>query len=184
MQQATSTAVVLALLMVTTPAMAGHGGSAVTVHRTYEWGQAEIIGWECPTGWALSQLGQDEDCDPTDQTGDGSIDVGGVVIEPDDVPADVTHIRVSIVDDLFGPGRVGGDLCVSSDQPNICGYPGDITEEFCGSTGPHRLPADWKAVAVFVEGAIEQHLNGCDPTAYATTGGVVDAEGGIFATFE
>lgn len=179
---ATAMAAMLVALGVPSAA-AGHGGEPVTSHRTYEWGQTEVIAINCATGSSTLGTG----CDPTGQTQDGSIDIAGIIWTPDELPDGVDSVQTAIVDDVFGSGVISGDACTDENGNNVCGETeeGEVETEFCGSSATFDIPPapNWDAFVVFLEGVLEQNLNGCTPDAYATTGGVLNPNGGVFTTF-
>lgn len=172
---------VLALALVTAPAaLAGHGGDPVSIHATYELGPTFFV-WSCPPGDA--GLG----CDPTGQTQDGSIDLGGVQIFAEDVPRGVDSVQAAVVDDVFGPGSVAGFLCTEEDGNNVCGETdkGEAAQVFCGSSSTLSIPPapNWEKTDVFVS-YYGWELTDCDlADGFATSGGVLNPNAGIFVTF-
>lgn len=180
-------AIGVGLLLTAAPALAGHGGDPISVQRTYEVGPIEVGAVTCignPQGLTGS-------CDPTGQTQDGSIDVGGAIFTADDLPDGVDAFQATIVDDIWGPDVVSGDMCTDEDGNDVCGETdkGEVEEEFCGSSSVVSIPPvpNFDSATVFVEGPQEQTTNGCSTTAAptgATTGGVLNPNGGIFITFQ
>lgn len=149
-------------------AAAGHGGDPITVHKCYESGP--------PPGLVVSHP------DPTGQTCDGTIDVGGVIAASPPVGHAVTGVQISVVDDVWASGAVGAFVCQDTNGDGICGGEGEPAESFCGDSGV--LSATIEPV-VFLHGPVQQAQD-CDaqqaPTG-ATTGGVLGPSGGIFFTF-
>lgn len=187
---AAALAVAVALLAVgATPAALAQTDGVVTVRRTYEVAAHNVavpwLGWTCPTGHLLEQAGEEPDCDPTDQTQDGSIDLGGALFESGPRTADATSVRISIVDDAFGGGVVAGHVCVDHDQDNVCGYGYDQSVIFCGDSPDLRLRGGPWTIAVFVGGGVRAELWGCDVTEApaATSGGLLTEDGGVYADF-
>lgn len=172
----------IATILMTPAALAGHGAAPVTMHRTYELGPTFFV-WSCPPGDAGL------DCDPTGQTQDDSIDLGGVQIFAEDVPVGVDTVQASVVDDVWGAGVVAGFLCTEENGDNICGdtEAGEVQQNFCGQSEVMDIPPapNWEKVDVFVSFPVWQ-VEHCDPTAAptgATSGGVANPAAGIFITF-
>lgn len=170
----TATLVIASLLA--PAAAAGHGGDPVIVHRTYEEAHHNFA---ILTGFRFE--------DPTGLTADGTIDLGGAVIFPEDVPDGVNTVQASIVDDIWGPGAVAGWLCVDVNGDSICDPEDDEPSLFfCGDSVVVDIPAapGWNFINIIVAGSFTQALI-CDITAAptgGTHGGVLDPAGGIFAT--
>lgn len=181
--------VMLAGALMTAPlALAGHGGAAISVHRTYEFGPAgDFQANNCVTG--NEDLGTG--CDPTGQTQDGSIDYGGLIVTPDNpqVVDGMDSTQASIVDDVFGAEQVGGAICTDENgDGTACDEDaGEVNGQFCGSSPVFEVPAapNFDAVVVFINGPMFQFFQGCDMTVAptSTTGGVLNPNGGVFFTF-
>lgn len=126
------------------------------------------------------------DCDPTGQTGDGSIDVGGASIAPDAATRNATAVRVRVVDDVRGAGVVGAGVCWDLDGDRVC-HPEEASARFCGQ-GPWLTPVEdprgWVRVEVFVYSGLRHALYCPDaPTQGGTSGGVLDPAAGIYVDF-
>lgn len=134
-------------------------------------------------------------------------DSGG---DPDHPMADVVlggewHgvAQLSVVDDLWGPGVViGGFICNDGNDNGICGETekGEVAEEFCGGDagspgGLATSTKDWDGdghadygarLVITVYGPVRQTLScgtgGPTMVPGATTGGILDPAGGLFAT--
>lgn len=161
---------VIGIAVATPTVWAGHGGDPVTIHRTYEQGTTFV--------------GTHQD-DPTGLTQDGTLDIGMTVVIPDELPPGIDSVETFIVDDTFGPGVVAGSFCVYVDDDTMCGEEddGEPNEIFCGSSPTLSLPSGWWRIDVWVHGPFHQ-AQFCDPTqGFATSGGVLNANGGIFLTF-
>lgn len=181
------------MLVAAGPVALAQSGDIVTRHRTYETAlnnlQPYFFLLNCPTGYVLEEAGQEGDCDPTGQTQDGSIDVGGVAIYPDEATENATKVRVRIVDDVWGPNAVAGYACVLTSPHQFCAqdsYPPDKTS-FCGDSGWEldTFDGDWHVLYVWVLGAVHQHYM-CEPydaITGGTSGGVLTEDGGIYADF-
>lgn len=173
--------IVVGLVLAAPTALAGHGGDPITIHRTYEVGFT-YAGVHCVPGYATV------DCDPTGQTQDGSIDASVVWYEKaaGDLPAGVDAVQASVIDDIFGPGIIGGHICTDEggDGNDICGEAHETNEAFCGQSSVVDIPRIWQAVGVFLGGPVRQTLS-CDPTqGIATSGGVLNPAGGVYLIFE
>lgn len=170
--------VAASLLLVAVPAQAGHGDAPLTVHQTYEEAHHNQGGFF---------LVFRED-DPTGQTQDGTLDLGGTAFFPEDVEPGVDSLQASIVDDIYGAGTVVGWICSDENGDNLCD-PADeeISSFFCGQSQVVSIPPspDWHFVIVGVGGPLSQALL-CDPSQAplgGTSGGVLNPNGGIFGTF-
>lgn len=156
------------------PALAGHGGSPIRDHQTYEF---------APT-WGYSSWG-----DPAGVTDDGNFQTGGAKWFGEDLPVGVDAVQVSVVDDVWGAGVIGASLATDVDDNSIYGEEeqGEVAVQFCGNSPVVDLipTPGWAALIVFVGQPYRQYLN-CDPLdapTGATTGGVLDPAGGVFGTF-
>lgn len=182
-----ATAVALLLAVALAPlAAGGHGGTPVTLRATYETARPNAwpvgLVWACPTGYLLGLAGQEADCDPTGQTQDGSIDLGGAVFVNDDPGgplADTTRLRLAVVDDVFGAGVVAATFCIDG----VCDEETENQGTFCGDSGVIEVPDGWSDVVVWVWGPTGQALH-CDiqEALGGTSGGVLTEDGGIFLT--
>lgn len=106
------------------------------------------------------------------------------------------EITVSIVDDVYGSGAVGGAICteaanddydhVACDEGLLTG--GEINEEFCNG-GPFTVTveeiSEVDAIVVYTNGPKNQ-ADHCDLllAQTATTGGILDPAGGVYISFE
>lgn len=112
-----------------------------------------------------------------------------------EVDGEYNSLQISVVDDIWGAGTVGGFGCSDSDNNYVCGETdkGEFRESFCNgqsSVFTHEADNDGDGhpdfgfgVAVFVNGPRSQTL-GCEvvgPEAVgAVSGGVLDPAGGIY----
>lgn len=158
---------------------------AQVIQRTYE-GVVER--------WA----GCDARPDPTGLTADGFLNVNCIVLHDDDLGTHDGHLQVATVDDAFGAGVIGAavtfyDCDPHNDHadrlPDICeavGETGEFGGRFCGTSPVYETPpsSDWNHLAVHLNGAVSQTIDGCDVTTAptATTGGVLNPNGGVFVT--
>lgn len=176
------TVLAVAFLVVAVPLTAN--AETITRHRTYEATLTGFFGVECAPGYVLGI----DDCDPTDRTDDGSIDVGAVRIPADGALAGATEVQVSIVDDVWGPDAVAGYVCAlgTDDFYSNCGEQQSGYDTFCGKSepvSPHT--GEIGEVWVYVLGPRYQALF-CDPAGAptgGTSGGVLTDDGGIYAGF-
>lgn len=171
--------VAASLLILGVPVQAGHGGDPLTVHKTYE---------EAVHNTAGLILVQQFD-DPTGQTQDGTLHLGGAGFYPEDVVPGVDSVQASIVDDVYGAGTVVGWITSDENGNNIGGEEehGEVSVFFCGQSQPVSIPPspDWYFIIIGVGGEIHQALI-CNPAAAptgGTSGGVLNPAGGIYATF-
>lgn len=160
------------------------------------------ITYEIPAVQTGARL-EDSSEDILGVTSDGSFDLQGTEFFcPKDHHEDGTFpdwarsgcgydsVQASVVDDTFGSGVVGATISSDFNDNHITGEEehGEFVHDFCGSSPVFDIPvmpdAGTGGIAIFLNGAAEQTLN-CDPTAAptATTGGVVNPNGGIFVTF-
>lgn len=107
-----------------------------------------------------------DDCDPTGQTEDGSIDLGGIILRDLD---GVSAVEAHVTDDVFGDA-VGGRLCEDHDDNNICGEPdkGEALLPFCETGGVLGVGLDTVSIGIFVNGSYGQAEH-CDPTEAPTS---------------
>lgn len=127
--------------------------------------------------------------DPLGIMQDEEINVGGVVFAVlVQGPHDVTvSFQPAIVDDIFGSGTVGGEICVDVNQ-NGRSCESDYGERlggFCGegSKEDRLLRPGLTRVVVFINGPYFQAKD-CEPSEApsATSGGVLDPAGGVYLT--
>lgn len=180
----TGLAIALAALLVAV-AVPAAAHEPLTIHRTYE---------AVTERWA--------DCtardDPSGLTADGFLNVNCVVLHDDELGSHDGHVQVATVDDVFGAGTVGAYVAFYDCDPHnddadrlpaICqqvGEAGEFGGSFCGTSPVYETPPDaaWNHLVVGLNGAASQAMD-CDPTSTptATTGGVLNPGGGVFATF-
>lgn len=208
----TAVATVLGLMMLTSlagPAAAGHIDPPGAVRATYEVGQVDFL--------QLSDDGHDyggEGALCTVSPEDCAWNLGGVNWRleprhtegsPEGQPsvsvalhADPDVAQVSVIDDVWGPGIVGGFFCNDSDDTHTCddANPDERLVNFCGSTPVVPAEADTDGdgrrdfgfhLFVVLAGPVMQVLN-CPEHATtnpvgAISGGVLDPAGGIFMTY-
>lgn len=99
-------------------------------------------------------------------------------------------MRVSIADDVFGAGTVGGSVCAEADFFNngVACERGEFHVPFCGGDSGRIEFVDltqYDFFVVFTNGPGYQAEQGCDLTQAltATTGGVFDPAGSVFIRF-
>lgn len=204
-------ATALGLMMLTGlagPAAAGHIDPPGAIRATYEVGQVDFLqlsddGHDYGAGGVLGAVTQD-----------GAWNIGGVNwrLEPrhteDNPPgqpslsvaldADPDVAQVSVVDDVWGSGIVGGFFCNDSDDTHTCddANPDERLVDFCGESPVVTAESDTDGdgrkdfgfhIFVVLAGPVMQVLN-CPADATtnpigATTGGVLDPAGGIYMTY-
>lgn len=173
-------------LLVLGPALGTDPGvsARTTKHRTYELGTpGDHLVSNCVAATVA------DGCDPTGATPDGSVDLGGFVWTPEDLPTGTDAVQVTVCDDVWGCEAVGGRVCVDVNAHNVCGetHAHEPYVPFCGGGSPVvSLPSgsSFGAVVLFLNGPEEQNTR-CfpDAPAGATTGGIVDPAAGVYASF-
>lgn len=189
------THVMLAALVAGALVLAGSAAAShlprQTLRCTYEVGQLDFL--------------QLSDEDHAGVTNDGGINLGGcnhrLPRHPDILsfsvpfPADPDVLQISLLDDTFGTS-VGATFCNDFNNDHTCAEdnPGETNTQFCSSS-PIFIPEDdsdgdgrndfGHHLFVLMNGPVAESLF-CNPgqnPVGATTGGVLNPNGGVFYTF-
>lgn len=149
--------------------------------------------------------------EPTGLTQDGSINYMGCQWEfPDSKPSgadyrtweggpqvsgEYSQVQTTIVDDIWGPGVVGGISCMDVDVDYVCGDPdkGELGATFCGTSPIFASQTDTNGnghddlggrFLTILSGVAFQSFD-CpgDPEKFGISGGVLNPNAGIFLTF-
>lgn len=143
--------------------------------------------------------------DPLGLTADGGINIGGCNYRLSEHPPIISAsmplgimpdvLQIALLDDVFGT-NVGAFFCNDTNNDHTCGQKQDAGEqvvEFCGSSPPIEAQIDTDGdgqndfghhLFLVLNGPVQQALN-CDPASNpvgATTGGVINPNGGAFFT--
>lgn len=138
--------------------------------------------WEFPDSSPCEGRPLDESCYRTWE--------GGPAVE-----GEYAAVQVSIVDDVWGAGVVGGIACMDVDVDYVCGdeSKGELGATFCGTGPVFESTTDTNGnghndlggrFLVILSGVAFQSFDCSDnPEKFGISGGVLDPAGGIFLTF-